>query len=641
MSTSIHVRGEHETLSFAARELARYLGQATGSAVQIGGSSPTFTLQVSDGTEAGLPPEFGPGDDWIIIQPQGEGYLLSGSNPRSTLFAVYRYLQEIGFRWIRPGPKGEVVPALPGPVAPGIRIVERASHRFRTICIEGACSLEHVRNIIDWAAKQGMNGYFIQFDYGTAFWRNWYAHADNPYMKPDPFSAERAREIITQVVREIKLRGMRLERMGHGWTAAAIGLTGEGWDAEGLELSAEQRQMLAQINGKRELFHGVALNTNLCYSNPEVRRRMVEAVLAYAREHPEVDDLHLWLADGSNNNCECENCQAARPSDFYVQLLNELDAALAAEALGTRIVFLIYVDLLWPPVRNRLRNPDRFILMFAPITRSYQQSFAEASVPDDPLPDYRRNRLEFPKDVGMNIRFLRAWQEQFGGEGFDFDYHSIWACHFDPNQYALARVLHRDIQHLESIGLRGMNSCQVQRLSFPHGLLLDVLARTLWDKSLPFEVIARRWFLDAYGEDGEEVEAFFRAMSELWAPMFDPLFTPRPDGARIEQARANLKRMPAQIRDLRPLVAQNLGRGEPAVRESWRYLAKYLELLGLLLPAFEAYVNRSDDCRARFEQVFDWAWRNEEQLHEGWDVATFVKVQRWRIHEVETSSRDR
>ena len=383
-----------------------------------------------------------------------------------------------------------------------------------------------MRNLIDWMAKHGMNGYFIQFDHGTCFWDRWYAHADNPHLEAEPLDQERAEGIVARVVHDLKLRDMRFERMGHGWTARAVGLPGEGWDQEQINLSDEQRQMLAELDGKRDLFHGVPLNTNLCYSNPDVRRRMVENIVAYSRAHPEVDTLHLWLADGSNNNCECGPCREARPSDFYVQLMNELDDALTQAGLDTRIVFLIYVDLLWPPQKETIKNPARLVLMFAPITRTFQRSFADETIPGGPLPEYVRNKLEFPKGVGVNIQFLGAWQEQFSGDGFDFDYHNIWACHFDPNQHALARVLHRDIQGLGDIGLHGLNSCQVQRLSFPHNLLLDVLAQTLWNKNRSFEDIARRTFRDAYGEDGGRAEEFFSTMSDLCVPFFEPVFIP-------------------------------------------------------------------------------------------------------------------
>ena len=68
-----------------------------------------------------------------------------------------------------------------------------------------------------------------------------------------------------------------------------------------------------------------------------------------------------------------------RPSDWYITLLNDIDAKLTDAGISTRVVFLLYVDLLWEPQKVRLNNPDRFTLMFAPITRTYSASIASAN----------------------------------------------------------------------------------------------------------------------------------------------------------------------------------------------------------------------------------------------------------------------
>jgi hypothetical protein len=62
-----------------------------------------------------------------------------------------------------------------------------------------------------------------------------------------------------------------------------------------------------------------------------------------------------------------------RPADYYVILLNELDEALGHVGYPGKVVFLAYADLLWPPEVEQIHNPERFILMFAPITRSYRR----------------------------------------------------------------------------------------------------------------------------------------------------------------------------------------------------------------------------------------------------------------------------
>jgi hypothetical protein len=636
----ICIRGDDPAVRFAARELARYLKRATGRRIGLLGArdskAAVFRLGICEDVGIARPKGLEAEDDWLRIQPDGAGYILTGANGRSVLFAVYRYLGELGFRWLRPGARGEVIPSLTSPVRKGLCIDERPACRYRTLCLEGAASKEHVRDLIDWGAKQRMNGYFIQFEFGLCFFRRWYEHADNPDLKAEAIDPAAARAMAEDIIGEIKRRGLRFERVGHGWTCDVLGLPGEGWDAAAQAPAGSRKGWLARIGGKRRLFHGVPINTNLCYGRPEVRKAMTDAIVAYAIAHPEVDALHFWLADGMNNHCECDACRKARPADFYVDMLNELDGKLAAAGLRTRVVFLVYVDLLWPPARNRIKNPDRFMLMFAPITRSYLSSFAE--VEPEPMTAYARNQLRFPGNAGENAAYLRGWQRHFRGVGVAYEYHILWACFYDLNHFTLGRTLHEDIRNLAGLGLDGLISAQNQRASYPTNLLMDVLARAMWDKRLSFRQIARESFADAFGVDGARVAAWFERMSRLWEPMFEGVYASGRDDRRIARGRRNLPRLAALVDEARPLVKRNLCRTDGAVRWSWRYFDSYLELLDLWLPAMKEYLDGSERVAESFATLFAWLWKQEKSLHPALDVYQFVKVLGWRVNEVKAEA---
>ena len=155
------------TLRFAAVELARHLRLATGKTLPIvneGGSrkyKAAFRLSICGDAFCKHSRNLSPEDDYICVRPERNGYSLCGSNSRSVLFAVYRYLYELGFRWIRPGRRGTIVPKLKNPIGKRIHVAERASYRYRTVCIEGTASQQHVVDLIDWMAKHGMNGYLF------------------------------------------------------------------------------------------------------------------------------------------------------------------------------------------------------------------------------------------------------------------------------------------------------------------------------------------------------------------------------------------------------------------------------------------------------------------------------------------------
>ena len=126
-------------------------------------------------------------------------------------------------------------------------------------------------------------------------------------------------------------------------------------------------------------------------------------------------------------------------------------------------------------------------------------------------------------------------------------------------------------------------------------------------------------------------------MSRLWQPFFEAVFIPQPDQKRIAQGLRNIQKMHTLIKEFSPLARSTPASVPDAVALSWKYLAKYLDILNVLLPAYEAYLQRSPDCRAKFERGFEYLQKNEKSLHTVLDVSTLIKVLKWRIHEAETA----
>ena len=615
---------DESAVRFAAIELRRYLTASTGTAGRVlarkrhRAALGTIWLGLTgDLPVAGDSPDAA--GDAFTIAIDGDGGFIAGANGRSVLIGVYRYLHELGFRWLRPGSDGEVIPSLRSPFQ-HVHLTETASYGHRGVCIEGAVSYDNVRDMVDWLPKLGFNAYFIQFRDSYNFFQRWYEHEGNPHLPRQPFSVERARDMTGRLRAEIKKRGLDLHMVGHGWTCEPFGIPGSGWFQHEGPVPEEARPYLAEIAGERELWDGIALNTNLCYGNPETRRIIVQSIVDYARTNADVDILHFWLADGTNNHCECPLCVDHRPADLYVRMLNEVDAALGQAGVDTRIVFLVYVDLLWPPERERIANPERFLLMFAPITRSYSTAFAAGASDVDALPPFVRNELEFPSDPGMNSAFLKSWERSFKGDGFDFDYHLMWDHYKDPGQMAASRVLHEDIRRLGDLGLNGLVSCQVQRVFFPTALNMVVMGRTLWNADLSFEAIVGDHLNAAFGEHGAAVGAFLTRVSELFDP---PLIRGEKDDTARAAAPASLARVRDATGAMRSHVATGIQDSVPAVRRSWEYLAAFLDLCELLADAFSARYAGAADAPERAWKVFHWARAHERDLQPVMDLFEF------------------
>lgn len=563
-------------------------------------------------------------DDAVRISVKDGTGVVAGSNPRSVLLAAYRLLHEAGCRWVRPGADGAYIPRL---AAGGLEaeVCEAASYRHRGMVIEGAVSFEHVRDMIAWMPKVGMNSYFIQFREAYTFFDRWYSRMGHPAGRREGFSVEKAGELRARAAAEIRRRGLLLHAVGHGWTCEPLGIRGLGWEYPAEKAPAEAVHCLAEVDGKRELWGGVPLNTNLCYSNPAVRRLMAEDIARYAAEHPEVDALHIWLADGANNSCECAGCRAARPADFYVRILNEADSLLAERGLPVKLVFLIYVDLLWPPETERFANPDRFLLMFAPITRTYSRTFAPepGARQKSPLPPFVRNRLQFPKDVAANLAFLDAWRRVFPGDGFDFDYHFMWDHLADPGYTEAARTLHEDVKLLRGMGLNGYLSCQVQRAFLPTGLGETVLGWTLWDASRDYEGMRKDYYAAAFGRDGEAAAAY---LAELTG-RFDTRWMRGEKPVRDEAVAGSLEGIPETIRSFRPVIERNLSLPDPCHAASWNYLRHHADIAEGIAGVMALRARGQwERMRSAWAALQAEVWKREEVLHPVMDAWLFVHV---------------
>ncbi len=610
---------DNQTVAYAASELAKYLTSMTNLEIASGTGGIRLGL-ISDFPELSAPTVDDPAmDDAIDLDVNGgEGYI-AGINPRSVLLAVYRYLGELGCRWVRPGTSGEYIPTLGA--LPHVRLHETPSYRHRGLCIEGAVSYEHVRDSLEWMPKVGFNSFFIQFRESHTFFDRWYSRADNPLIETEVFTAQQSREIIAALAGDMEKRGILYHGVGHGWTCEPFGISCLGWEKLNEEPSGDVRQYLAMVNGERKFWKGVPLDTNLCYGNPKVRRLIIEDIANYAEIHPEMDMIHFWLADGMNNHCECELCRDTRPSDLYVTMLNELDSLLTERKLSTKIVMLIYVDLLWPPVKEKIANQERFILMFAPITRTYSSTF-KTSGPLPEISDYQRNKLEMPAGVDLNIAFLSAWQKLFSGDSFDFDYHMTWEHFNDPGYMQISNTIAEDVKALKDIDLNGLISCQTERAFFPTGLPMVAMGRTLWNSALRFDDIAADYFKSAFGPDWELCRAYLTLLGEL----FDPVYLRSEKPIVSTEAAERLAKIPAMIQSFAEVIERNIGSENPCWKQSWTYLKYHAEICTAMVPAFTARA-MDDEALAlsRCKELIELVWKLEPEIHEVMDVWVFAE----------------
>lgn len=234
-------------------------------------------------------------------------------------------------------------------------------------------------------------------------------------------------------------------------------------------------------------------------SNAVARKKIADYLADYAKKHSNVDYLHVWLADFSNNHCECEACQKKTPSDWYMILMNDIDEALSAANLDTRIVFIAYVDTMWAPLTDMIKNTDRFSLMVAPISRSWCRSLTkDAKITLQP---YERNKLIRLDSFDKYMAHLDEWQKVWHGANFSFEYY-MWTVHqLDVSGLEVARRIYEDLDDYALHKVNGVIGCGTQRCYFPNGFAHYLFARRMFDMSLTYDEILEDYFSHAYGED--------------------------------------------------------------------------------------------------------------------------------------------
>ena len=614
------------TLCFAGQELKKYLSQATDEMIILGDGKceEDGVILIGIGLSGDIKAVTDPTrDDAILIDIKNRTGVITGVNARSVLIAVYRYLTELGYTFIRPGENGEKAPkSLP---EKDVYVNEKPSYRHRSVCIEGSVTYESVRDMIDWLPKVGMNGYYIQFFTPLIFFQRWYAHKGyeftNPYLKAEPLTPEDVNGMVRMLEREIEKRSLIYYKIGHGWTCEPFGMTSYGWEPVAPESIPEDVwKYFAQIDGKREIqtegrYAYVPMVVQLCYGNPEVRQRIIDYFVDYCKANPHIDYIVFGFADGSNAQCECELCRDTRPSDFLVMIINEIIRRLDDEGLSTKIGFFMYSDTLWPPVKYRLEKKDRVSVFFCPISRTYTDAFETES--DCNVTEFKLNQLEFPSSTSELIAYYREWKEFLGDDKYVFDYYYMWDCYKDLGGTALARVIGKDIKNYRSLELDGLVSCQGQRVFCPTSLGMNVMAKTLWNRDCDFDEVRDYVIRAEFGDDFELVRDYLEDLSLYSLPEVTRLEKPVcPEN--IPMYEKCLER----LREFSAVIDKHTCGDYGCEAVSWKYLKFHNKLSTMLMNAFVDISNGTDPVSV-WPPIEEFVNRSEWDVREYFDVFEF------------------
>lgn len=612
----------HPVVDFAAEELKKYLRMMMPECGEI---FIRYDPAAETGLRLGLMTDFGLDiteaadpvlDDILHIDTDGENGIIAGSNPRSVLLAVYRYLYENGCRWLFPGVDGECIPMRE--VAP-TRYHKMADCRYRGQCNEGAEYQQNMLEVIDFQPKLGMNVFMMEFDNPKVYYDCYYnSNGNRTNRPPEPITAATAKQWKRQCEAELAKRGLQFHDMGHGWTAEPFGISStNGWLREDDNpIPEEMRPYLAEVNGVRNLWGGVALNTQFCMSSAAARSIVARYIAAYAEKHQNVDYLHVWLADSSGNHCECAECRKKIPSDWYVMLLNEIDERLNEKGLATRIVFICYTDTTWAPATEKLRSTERFSMLLAAITRTYAACVPK-TLPVMQLPPFRRNEPDtFPKTVEEYILHAKEWKKTADVPSMVYEYHFWLHQYRDPGSMDFARLLHDDVRGYRIHGFDGLIQDGSQRSYFPTGYHFLAYAATLFDTDTDLEALKEDYFRHAFGELWQEAIDYLTAVTEAFDMKYIMEGTGAPHGRYLSPAHAQKLRTVRGITErYRPVFEAHRTMPLRAQTVSVKLLRYHLDYAAALADVWlhKAEGRDADACEA-FERFMEEFGRHEFEI---------------------------
>lgn len=433
---------------YAAEELRDHVRQIAEVELTIGTddepkSGPEIAIgptsrpasQRAAGTVAALRP------DGYLLRVDGDTLVIYGTEPRGSLYGVYGLLEDhLGCRWFTPA-VSKIPKRQPLILERLDEVVEpRLEYRepFTYDCFDG-----------DWAARNRMNSSTARLEekHGgkVRFGAGWFVHTFDKLVPPS-------------------------------------------------EYFETHPEYFSLVGGKR-----VGSGSQLCCTNPDVRRIATERILKAIEEDPEATVFSVSQNDW-DNHCECDSCQAvAREEESQMgpvlQLVNHVAAAVAEKYPEKSIETLAYQ---WTRKAPKTMRPlPNVIVRLCSIECCF-------SHPLDGC-DSEQNKA-FVQD-------LREWG-RLGARLWIWDYVTSFSHYFVP--FPNLRVRKPNIQTFLANGVRGI--FEQDNYQTPIGEFNELSgylnAKLLWNSEADPEKIIEEFLDVVYGHGAPHIKRYLDALHD-------------------------------------------------------------------------------------------------------------------------------
>lgn len=655
LTMNIITAQKSETAEYSAYELKKYITELSRGAIVpklhfvdvlpetiqedcvVLATLEELSLDTSDLTDPFI-------EDILDINIENLTGYIAGSNQRSILMGVYKYCTSAGCRFIRPGENGDYVPHA-DLYHHSFQYRKKADYPFRGQCVEGAVSYEHIRDTVYWLPKIGMNMYMIEGLVPYAYMNKWYSHIGNSILRSASQAADyqMMEEYTDLLEKDISKTGLQFHSLGHAWMFEPLGLhTGDpaGEEAAKNALTEEQKRHLALVKGKRGIMHNSTFFTHFCYSNPDTRKLLVDYMVDYIQKKPHVDFVHMWLADSTNNHCECEECAKMHPSDYYVMMLNELDDELTKIGSEARVVLIMYSETQRPPQKLKLNHPKRFVLLSA-IMVNYGKGYLIDEYTGE-VPEFKRNQYYKPSNA-LSFKWHKEWKKICGNvHSITFEYRFYKDMYCDLGHMQISRETYRDMKNLENAAYQGCMNDQTHRMYMPTSLPIIAMGETLFDKDVDYEKMTNEYFEGAFGPEWKACREYLEKLSELLCPSNFRVG----GGAGVQETAlataetgdiswvnnphvaACAAKIPPLIDDFASTIIRNLTSSISLSQlTSWNYLRYHAEICKLFSKILLAGARDGIDAAIeRYDNLKQYLCEHELEFHNAFDVYLYLRA---------------
>ncbi|MBI4023395.1 MAG: DUF4838 domain-containing protein [Verrucomicrobia bacterium] len=446
----------------AAQELQHYLQKISGAQIPIAEDNkgagephillgtPTAHPLIADVLKDQATRLAGLGDEGFLLMSVGNNVVITGNSGDAVLHGVYGLLEKhLGCRWYAKGETGEVIPKQNSIVLRNVDHTEKPAMRFRNIHMCGPGHYDEA--FADWMSRNKMNNKTTQ--------------TSN----------------VDDIIGALKPRAIKPDTEAHNFS----------WYVPPAKYYAEHPEYYALMYGKR-FDPRSGMGVQLCLSNPDVARIVIEKAKEFLAAHPYVEVMGVTPDDGGGR-CECDNCMAMGKShtDWLTVFVNKV-----AEEIGKTY-------------------PDKLVGLFA---------YAECHKPPSikPRPNVRvslyvnrcwTHALNDPQcKLNANAKkILNGWLAKVRPERL------VWGDMSDDPEFLprpKGRAIANDLQWMAQQGINGYIGATIPEWWENMKLYYYALARATWNPKVNYDAILDEFCTEYYGPAGAEMKKYFLALEE-------------------------------------------------------------------------------------------------------------------------------